>query len=102
MQTKIKYKDGLCLVQIIGELDHHSAPGLARELDTVIASEKTRELRLDLGQMTFMDSSGIGVIIGRYKRLRQKGAKLSITKPNQAVDRILRLSGLYQICSKVG
>jgi len=102
MQTKIKCKDGLFLVQIIGELDHHSAPQLANELDTVISSEKVRELRLDLGRLTFMDSSGIGVLIGRYKRLRQKGATLSVANPSQAVDRILRLSGLYQICNKVG
>ncbi len=102
MQTRIKSKDGVYLVQIIGELDHHSAPKLASELDSVIATEKVREMRLDLGKMTFMDSSGIGVLIGRYKRLKQKGAVLSIMNPSQAVDRILRLSGLYQICSKVG
>ena len=102
MQTKIKSKDGIFLVQIIGELDHHSAPKLARDLDSVISAGSVREMRLDLGKMTFMDSSGIGVLIGRYKRLKQKGAQLSIMNPNQTVDRILRLSGLYQICSKVG
>jgi stage II sporulation protein AA (anti-sigma F factor antagonist) len=102
MQTKIRHNDGLCLIEIIGELDHHSAARLAKILDTAIASDRVDELRLDLRRMTFMDSSGIGVLIGRYKRLRQSGAVLSVTNPNQVVDRILRMSGLYQICNKVG
>ncbi len=102
MQTKIRHKGGLCLIQIFGELDHHSAPMLARELDRAINSGNVRELRLDLAKMTFMDSSGIGVLIGRYKRLKKSGAVLSIVNPTKVVDRIFRMSGLYQIFNKVG
>lgn len=102
MQVRIKQYEKLFVVQIQGELDHHSAPALAKRLDALLSQHPVEELRLDLKTLSFMDSSGIGVLLGRYKRLHAKGGILSVCNPNATVDRIFRLSGLYQIVPKVG
>ncbi len=102
MQVRIKQYEKLFVVQIQGELDHHSAPALAKRLDALLSQHAVEELRLDLKTLSFMDSSGIGVLLGRYNRLHAKGGILSVCNPNATIDRIFRLSGLYQIVPKVG
>ncbi len=58
------------IARVTGELDHCSAPAVRRELDRLIGDPSVRRLVLDLSGMTFMDSSGIGVILGRYREMR--------------------------------
>jgi len=90
------------VVRLIGELDHHSAVKTRAELDALLRDETIRELVLDLAGLTFMDSSGIGVIIGRYKLMTGRGGNMTIQKPGPAVDKLLRMSGVYGIVRKAG
>lgn len=89
-------------VRLIGELDHHSAAQTRQELDVYLRDHQVKELILDLSGLTFMDSSGIGVIIGRYKLMSGRGGTLSIHKPAPAVDKLLRMSGVYGIVRRAG
>jgi len=80
-----------------GELDHCSAQHIRRELDALIEDGSVRHLILDMGRMPFMDSSGIGVILGRYRTLAGRGGTVSVRKMNAQVERIFMLSGMNQI-----
>lgn len=87
-------------VQIEGELDHCSAERVRATLDALIADARVKRLVIDLERLTFMDSSGIGVMIGRYRTLSRRNGTLAVRRPNPQVDRIFRMSGLYQIIEK--
>lgn len=83
-----------------GELDHFSADGVRTMLDELTEDKSIRFLILDMSDMTFMDSSGVGVIIGRYKRMAARGGGVMVCGANRQVDRLLELSGLYKIVQK--
>ncbi len=80
-----------------GELDHCSAQGIRRILDGCLQDGQVKTMILDMEDISFMDSSGIGVILGRYKVLRQRGGTLSVRNMNAQVTKVFRLSGMHQI-----
>ena len=88
-------------VGLQGELDHHSAEEIRQCLDREIESSGCMCLTLDLSGVTFMDSSGLGVILGRYRLLNARGGTLFISGAQSSVERILRMSGLYSLIRKV-
>lgn len=85
------------LVKVSGELDHCSAKGIRRELDELIKDPQVKKLVLDLKDMPFMDSSGIGVILGRYRTLSMRGGKVAVKNMNPQVQRVFALSGMAEI-----
>ena len=85
------------LVKLEGELDHCSAQAVRRELDGLISDPQVKKLVLDLKNMSFMDSSGIGVILGRYRTLAMRGGAVAVKNMNPHVQRIFTLSGMGQI-----
>lgn len=84
-------------VFVTGELDHYSAQSVRRELDTLIARPGVKRLVLDLRDMAFMDSSGIGVILGRYRELRERGGSVAVKNMNPQVEKVFTLSGMKQV-----
>lgn len=101
MQIRIKRKGSICYAGIVGELDHHSAKMVAAELDKIIQNEKLDILIMDLEHLSFMDSSGIGVILGRYKQLKEKNATLQFIHVPKSCDKLLSMSGIYSIAQKI-
>lgn len=90
-----------CLVvRLYEELDHHNSITLREESDKIITSKYIKDIIFDFTGSDFMDSSGIGVIMGRYKKVIFTGGKVAVTGVNQSVDRIFKLSGLYKIIHK--
>ena len=96
---KIPYEvNGRMLVYAIPqELDHHVAKDLCRELDMLVDSYQIRELVLDFAQTEFMDSSGIGVIIGRCKTMQFHGGTICAKNLGRRVQTIFESAGLYKI-----
>ncbi|MCH5278616.1 MAG: anti-sigma factor antagonist [Christensenellaceae bacterium] len=88
------------VARLEGEIDHHYAEGLRNKLDAAIADEYVSELVLDLGSVVFMDSSGLGVVLGRYKTLAARGGRLSIINASKRVERILRMGGIYTLIER--
>ena len=86
--------------RLCGELDHHSAVQARNMLDTMLHDITIRDLTLDLSGVTFMDSAGLGVILGRYRILSLRGGKLTVCGMSSAIDRIFRMSGLYAIVDR--
>lgn len=87
-------------VRLRGEIDHHNAAKLRHDLDEMIKKERPTRLILDFSRVQMMDSSGIGLVIGRYKQMKKQGGEVWVTNLNRRVDTIFRLSGLYQIIKK--
>ncbi|ABR48370.1 anti-sigma-factor antagonist [Alkaliphilus metalliredigens QYMF] len=100
MQLKYEMIDHVLIVKFTGELDHHVAEEIRGELDETIAQKRMKHLILDLSEMTFMDSSGIGVIIGRYKNITKLGGKVAVINVPEKINKIFKLAGLYHIITK--
>ena len=81
-------------VLLLGEIDHHRAVAVRCEIDDKIYETKPKKTVLDLSKIDFMDSSGLGLIMGRLALMQKIGGELSIKKPNARVQRILELSGI--------
>ncbi|MDH7479458.1 MAG: anti-sigma factor antagonist [Syntrophomonadaceae bacterium] len=85
------------LVRLKGELDLAAADRVRGELDQRMVLNNTRHLLLDLSRVTFIDSSGIGVILGRYRKLAGSGGRLGILRPQPQVKRILDIAGVSSL-----
>ena len=90
-------EDGILTLKLTGEIDHHSAVGLREEADRLIYLEHPKKLLLDLSGIDFMDSSGLGFIMGRYALVSKLEGTLALLNPNARVSRILSLSALERI-----
>ena len=84
-------------VYLAGEIDHCAAEGLRNEMETLIVQHHPRTLVLDFSQVSFMDSSGVGMIIGRYKTMRARGGNVAASGLHPPVDRLFHLAGLHRI-----
>ena len=82
---------------VAGELDDHAADGLRAALDRELDKLALPRLVLDLGGITFMDSAGLGVILGRYRRIRERGGDMAIAAAPPAVGKLLAISGLHKL-----
>lgn len=79
------------------ELDHHIANEVRMEIDDVLNSKQIRNIIFDFKNINFMDSSGIGVIIGRYKKISSENGKVSVINTSSRVKKIFDLSGMNKI-----
>ena len=87
-------------VKLSGELDELCGAYVRSALDILIDGGDYKRVYIDLSELSFMDSTGIGVLIGRYKRLKPRGVPIILQSPTPSVDRVLGLSGIYEIMSK--
>ena len=94
-------KKNTLTVRLTGELDHSVAAGIRAEVDELILDPRIRRLVFDLRDLEFMDSSGIGLIIGRYKLMARRGGTVAVSCPDASVDRIFEMSGLYQLVERL-
>nr|WP_245339003.1 anti-sigma F factor antagonist [Paenibacillus shirakamiensis] len=91
-----KHRDAL-IVRLSGELDHHTAESVRLKLDEEILRGRCRHIVFSLKALEFMDSSGLGVILGRYKLIKQKGGRMAVCDVNASVYRLFDMSGLFKI-----
>lgn len=89
--------NGVLKVTVNGEIDHHSAKALREEIDATLISKKPQTLILDLKDVSFMDSSGLGLILGRYTKMKELGGHLKISNPSAGAARVLRLAAADKI-----
>ncbi len=97
MQVKFTRKGATLIVKIIGELDHHSADYLRQKVDGELIKPSTRNVIFDFSSVSFMDSSGIGVIMGRLKTIQKLNGKIAIVNTRPQIKRIFEMSGLLKI-----
>lgn len=99
MQTTIETADKRMTVYLSGELDHHHAPTVRDKIDETAACFRPEKTVLDFGGVTFMDSSGIGLVMGRYKLLESMGCTLEIQNLSDHAYKVMRLAGLDKIAT---
>jgi stage II sporulation protein AA (anti-sigma F factor antagonist) len=97
IKSNCKYRftatpEGL-LVGVSGEIDHHSALSMRRDVDNIIWNRTPTHLILDMSEVEFMDSSGLGFIMGRYALMREIGGNLSLRDPSPVVLKMLTMTG---------
>ena len=97
LQIDVEHARQALIVRLTGELDHHSAQTVKATLEEAIERGDVNHIILSLKDLTFMDSSGLGVILGRYKQISNRGGKMVVCDVNQAVYRLFELSGLFKI-----
>lgn len=99
-ETEFEILERNLIIHLNQELDHHCAVMLREKSDKLIETSNIRNVIFDFKGIGFMDSSGIGVIMGRYKRVIFTGGKVAVVGVGSSIDRILHLSGLYKIIER--
>lgn len=82
-----------------GEIDHHSATEIREKIDRAVETGKPGLLTLDFRDVTFMDSSGIGLVMGRYKLMQMLGGRVKITNASRHIKKVMRLAGLDRLAA---
>ena len=97
MEMKYKAENRQLTITLTGELDHHAAKGLMDSIDRCMEQNLPTKTLLDLGGLTFMDSSGIGVLIGRCRNMSYCGGSVRAQHMNDRIQKIFRISGLHKL-----
>ena len=88
---------GELVAHIGGEIDHHGAREIRHTIDTEISKQLPDKLILDLSEVRFMDSSGLGLILGRYNCASKLGVGFSVKNPSPSAERIISAAGAERI-----
>jgi len=97
MHLDFSMTDDILMAHIWGELDHHGAKKAREGIDQTIDVFCSKHLVMDFSGVSFMDSSGIGVLMGRYKKVKDKGGKIYIAGCSEHVRKILEMAGIFTI-----
>ena len=97
MGVTLSNQDGVLTAALSGDIDHHTARELRLAIDEAIERDKPGLLLLDFQGVDFMDSSGIGLVMGRYKVMQQNGGEVEVTHVPKYISRVFKLSGLEQL-----
>ncbi len=98
MNVQMALRKNILIIRLKGELDQASVTSLKYRVSEVIDKYRIKNLVINMSEVPFMDSSGIGFIIGRYTQIKQRKGKIVICSMNEIVERIFNLSGLKKIC----
>lgn len=101
MQIKNRIYENTLYVILSGELDEHSAYQTRITLDDIFSKPRFCQVIIDLSELDFMDSTGIGVLVGRYKKLKEKNIPIFICNPSTHAERIFKMTGLYDIMPRI-
>lgn len=99
MPVLLEVKEKIIIAYISGEVDHHTAKAIRSEIDSNIEKVIPEKVILDFSGVTFMDSSGIGLVMGRYKIMKEKGGVVAIQNPPSHIKKVMFLAGLDKIAS---
>ena len=91
---KISYTDETLIAALSGEIDHHRAVSVRTGIDEAMYRELPKTLVIDIGGVDFMDSSGLGLILGRYTKAKEIGTSLVVRNPSVRAERMLKMAGI--------
>ena len=97
LNIHLEKKQTVLLVRLEGELDHHTAEELKSKIEFELNDDAVQHIILNLEALTFMDSSGIGVILGRYKQVKERQGKMIVCSISPQVKRLFDMSGLFKV-----
>lgn len=94
---KTENLNGVLTVFLSGEIDHHTARPTREKIDAQVTNARPEELILDFSGVSFMDSSGVGLVMGRYKHASACGCKTTVTGLKARDKKIMLMSGLSRL-----
>lgn len=97
LRIAMETRQDVLVIRLQGELDHHTAEELRTKADDLLRTASIRHIVLSLADLTFMDSSGIGVILGRYKQISTRSGEMYVCSINPTIYRIFEMSGLFKV-----
>ena len=98
MDIRARDTDRELLLEFSGEMDHHGARNALKEVEIAIDAALPRSLILDFAGVTFMDSSGIGLVMGRYRQMKFYDGELQVTGTSPQIYKVMRIAGLDRLC----
>ena len=96
VQVTGRERDGFAIVEVAGELDIHSSPVLRKRLANLMDADRI-DLAVDLGGVGFLDSMGLGVLVGALKRIRGLGGRLQLVVDQEKILRVFRMTALTHV-----
>ena len=93
----IESSENILHILIYGDIDHHSSSDLRTEIDSLIETRKFKKFILDFSAVNFMDTSGIGLILGRFKLTSKYNIKMEVINANSRIKRIIEFSGIKSL-----
>lgn len=97
MKTSFNEQDKLLTFEITEEIDHHTTEIIRRKMDHEIQRHMPRKILFDFNQVTFMDSAGIGMLIGRYKMIKMLGGSAGLIHVKPSIQKIFEMCGLLKL-----
>lgn len=97
MDMNFQNINGTLIITILGDIDHHSVNKIKKSIDIQCQNVHAKHIIFDFSNVSFMDSSGIGLIISRYKILKEQGGKVAVCSATSNAQKIFVLSGLHKI-----
>lgn len=97
MSVQIDIADEIMVARIIGDIDHHNAKEIRESIDDAAVKAQVRELELDFRDVSFMDSSGIGLVMGRYKLMQEMGGCVHLVNIASHLKKVMVLAGLDRL-----
>lgn len=97
VSSQFTVKENVLIVRLRGEIDHHETIELRKEWQTYLQAHDIHHIVLNVQDVTFMDSSGIGVLLGRYKEIAEHGGQFIVCSIHPQIDRLFAMAGLYKI-----
>jgi len=94
---RLSYLEDTVIAEIGGEIDHHRAVSVRSQIDEALFKQMPKKLIIDIGKVDFMDSSGLGLIMGRLAKAKEIGASLILRNPSARVTRMLKMAGLDRV-----
>lgn len=101
MQIKHRIYNKILYLVLCGELDENNSHFAKSTLDELMEQSGFKEIVIDLSELEFMDSTGVGVLIGRYKKMKEKNIPMFICNPSKHAEKIFNMTGLYGIMPKI-
>ena len=97
MQCRIEVSDRVVTAYLDGEIDHHTAKDTREQIDGSISENEPELLILDFRDVTFMDSSGIGLVMGRYRQMQAIGGEVHISNLSPHIKKVMKLAGMDRL-----
>ena len=98
MEIIFTVTESTLVAELLGELDHHAAEGTREKIDKAMDNYKVNGLIMDFKKVSFMDSSGIGLILGRYKKAQLWHGEVVLQNLSEPLEKVVRLSGVAGLC----
>lgn len=89
--------DSTLIVELIGEIDHHTCVGIRQAIDRIYQKKRAKNLLFDFKRVTFMDSSGIGMLMGRYRLAAICGGSTGLYDASPEIERVLRMANIHKL-----